>query len=126
MTVWTPGGGGMDTAEEKGFSSQSPWSQPPIYRPPPPQPEPEPVPEPAYESFQPDPEPAAEPWYGNGHEPTFVPPVQWDPEPGPTPPGPPPPAMPVMPVPLQIEPEPAIRAYPVHPQPMAYGAPTAE
>ena len=58
--------------------------------------------------MQPNPELAAEPWYGNGHEPTFEPSVQWDPEPRPTPP----PVMPVMPIPLQIEPEPAARAYP--------------
>jgi MinD-like ATPase involved in chromosome partitioning or flagellar assembly len=112
----------MDTAEEKSFSPQSPWSQPPIYRPAPPEPESAPQqPAPAYESFQSDPEPAAEPWYGNGHEPSYQPPMQWDPEPPP-----PPQVMPAMPVPLQIEPEPAVRAYPVHPQPMAYGALTAE
>jgi len=106
----------MDTAEDQDFSPQSPWSQPPIYRPAPPQSEPEPAPEPTYESF----EPAAEPWYGNGHEPSYAPPMQWDPEPTPTP------QVPAMPMPLQIEPEPAVRAYPVHHQPMAYGAPTAE
>jgi len=31
-----------------------------------------------------------------------------------------------MPAPIHIEPEPAVRAHPAHPQPMAYGAPTAE